>query len=206
MSDYTVYMHTSPSNKVYIGITGRKPEVRWARGKAYRQNERFSAAISKYGWDNFKHEILYSGLSKEEACEKEVMLIALYHSNDRAYGYNNSVGGEFPATGRKASEAERQNRSRYMKEKKMTPETCAAISRGKKGRPNGLAGRTGEKSMQAGRVIQIDEETGKVIAEYYGYPEMHRATGFALTPVKEAVYGIRKRAYGYLWRYEKRKR
>lgn len=203
MNDYTVYMHTSPSNKVYIGITGRKPEVRWARGKAYYQNERFTAAINKYGWDNFKHEILYTGLSKEEACDKEVMLIAKYRSNEREHGYNNSTGGESPAKGHKQSAEAIAKRIPYLKQKR-SKEACEAISRGKKGKPNGLTGRTGEKSMQAGRVIQLDEETGDVVGEYYGYPEMHRVTGYAVTPVKEAVYGIRKRAYGYLWRYEKR--
>lgn len=29
---YTVYKHTTPSGKVYIGITGQKPERRWQNG------------------------------------------------------------------------------------------------------------------------------------------------------------------------------
>lgn len=36
---YTVYKHTSPSGKVYIGITKRKPEYRWNKGKGYRKDQ-----------------------------------------------------------------------------------------------------------------------------------------------------------------------
>ena len=50
----------------------------------------------------------------------------------------------------------------------------------------------------------IDETTKAVVASFYGYNEMSRKTGYAKTPVKEAASGKRKRAYGYLWKYEKR--
>ena len=32
---WTVYKHTSPSNKVYIGITSREPKLRWDNGNGY---------------------------------------------------------------------------------------------------------------------------------------------------------------------------
>ena len=54
---YVVYKHTTPSGKVYIGITGLKPERRWRNGNGYKDNEHFYRAILKYGWDNIKHEI-----------------------------------------------------------------------------------------------------------------------------------------------------
>lgn len=92
--NYAVYMHTSPSGKRYVGITGMNPpEKRWANGKGYKQNIYFYYAIQKYGWNNFKHEILFTELSKEEAEQKEVGLIAKYKSNCREYGYNIQNGG-----------------------------------------------------------------------------------------------------------------
>ena len=64
---YYVYKHTSPNNKIYIGITGQNPEKRWQSGIGYVGNTHFANAIKKYGWKNFKHEILFSGLTIEEA-------------------------------------------------------------------------------------------------------------------------------------------
>lgn len=83
-----VYRHTSPSGKVYIGITKNKPELRWRNGLGYYRNPYFYKAIEKYGWDNFKHEILIDGLTDDEALQEEKRLISLYRSNDPEYGYN----------------------------------------------------------------------------------------------------------------------
>lgn len=38
---YTVYKHTTPSGKVYVGITKQKPEQRWDNGNGYKKNEHF---------------------------------------------------------------------------------------------------------------------------------------------------------------------
>ena len=90
---YSVYKHTSPSGKVYIGVTKQKPQMRWQNGLGYRTQEYFYRAILKYGWDNFKHEIVYQTDSYEEANSKEIELIAQYKSNDKSYGYNLESGG-----------------------------------------------------------------------------------------------------------------
>ena len=46
--NYIVYKHTSPSNKVYIGITKQTLKARWKNGKGYKNNEHFTYAIKKY--------------------------------------------------------------------------------------------------------------------------------------------------------------
>lgn len=90
---YVVYRHTSPIGKVYIGITSQDPERRWrADGSGYRQNEKFYNAIKKYGWDKFTHEILFGGLSLDEARKIEKRLIEQYQSYRR--GYNKTEGGD----------------------------------------------------------------------------------------------------------------
>ena len=54
---WCIYKHTSKtSGKVYIGQTNNI-NVRWKPG-AYRNCAKFYAAIQKYGWDDFEHEIL----------------------------------------------------------------------------------------------------------------------------------------------------
>ena len=78
--------------------TGMKPEHRWNNGKGYSSGY-FRKAIDKYGWDAFKHEILYTKLTKDEACRLEQELIAKYKTNDSEYGYNCSIGGEMSALG-----------------------------------------------------------------------------------------------------------
>ena len=90
--EYTVYKHTAPNGKVYIGITSVEPKRRWQSGWGYR-TQLFYRAIQKYGWENIEHEVLYSGLSKEEAEQKEIELITAYKSNQKEYGYNVDNGG-----------------------------------------------------------------------------------------------------------------
>lgn len=90
---YIVYKHTSPSGKVYIGITKHKnPEKRWGKNGGGYVGSYFYHAIEKYGWDNIKHEILFSKLSKEEACKKEINLISYYKSLN--ISYNIADGGD----------------------------------------------------------------------------------------------------------------
>lgn len=97
MNKYIVYKHTSPTGKSYIGITNRNPIYRWANGKGYIGQPKFYNAIQKYGWDNIKHEILFSDLNKKEACGKEIELIKKYNSIKN--GYNVSTGGECTHSG-----------------------------------------------------------------------------------------------------------
>ncbi len=91
---YTVYIHISPSTKKYIGITSQKPISRWGKNGQNYKNRYFKNAIQKYGWENFKHEILFEKLNQEEAKAIEIKLIEQYNTTDRLYGYNISKGGD----------------------------------------------------------------------------------------------------------------
>jgi group I intron endonuclease len=96
MNDYIIYKHKNMINgKVYIGKTCQKPEKRYgSNGIGYRACPYFYNAIQKYGWNNFEHEILFSGLNKEEANEKESQMIKEYNSRDPKFGYNIRYGGD----------------------------------------------------------------------------------------------------------------
>lgn len=89
---YTVYRHISPEGKIYIGCTGIDPKRRW--GARYNNNKELSEDISRYGWDNFTHEIIYSDLCEDDAYELEKELIHKYNTTDSKYGYNKSIGGK----------------------------------------------------------------------------------------------------------------
>ena len=136
---YTVYMHKNKINgKVYIGITGQKPNVRWNNGTGYRGTY-FANAINKYGWENFEHIILFSNLTKDEACQKEIELIKEHSSTDCRFGYNLAIGGEINCgyhlseeTKEKLSEINRgEKHPQYRKPK--SDETKRKISEAMKG-------------------------------------------------------------------------
>ena len=117
-NNYIVYKHTAPNGKMYIGITGFDPQYRWLNnGRGYKTQTTFFNAIIKYGWINFRHDILFEGLTEEEALDKEEELIQKYKSYDRRYGYNVSLRGAIYG---KDNNGQRQNRRR--KEVKPIPE------------------------------------------------------------------------------------
>lgn len=95
MNNYIIYMHTNKINgKFYIGQTCQGLNKRaGSNGESYRGCERFYEAIKEFGWDNFEHTILLTGLSSDEANEMEVKLIISTRSYDPAIGYNIALGG-----------------------------------------------------------------------------------------------------------------
>lgn len=72
----------------------QEPEKRWRKGEGYKSSPHFYSAIQKYGWDNFEHNILFTELTKEEACLKEQELIKQFDSMNREHGYNSTSGGD----------------------------------------------------------------------------------------------------------------
>ena len=94
-NSFCVYVHTNKiNNKKYVGQTCQKPESRWGnQGCGYKGCLLFERAIQKYGWDNFEHEIVYDGLTQDEANYYEEMLIEQYHTTDSDFGYNIRSGG-----------------------------------------------------------------------------------------------------------------
>lgn len=111
---WSVYIHISPSDKYYVGITSQNPiSARWRNGKGYRNNLHFWRVIQKYGWDNFEHEIFAEHLTKDEACEMEKILIRELDSNDVKHGYNKSSGGEYGRAGIKLSDEVKEKNTNF---------------------------------------------------------------------------------------------
>lgn len=90
---YSVYIHTFPNGKKYVGVTSWKPELRWGANGCNYKNPYMVNAIKKYGWDNITHEIVAENLTVDQASEMEIELIKKYNSADRKCGYNISPGG-----------------------------------------------------------------------------------------------------------------
>lgn len=90
---YSVYIHTFPNGKKYIGVTRLKPELRWGSNGCNYRNPYMANAIKKYGWDNIRHNIVARNLTAEQASQMERDLIKKYNSANRKHGYNISLGG-----------------------------------------------------------------------------------------------------------------
>lgn len=117
---------------MYIGITSISPERRWGRnGIHYKGCVAFYNAIQKYGWDNIKHEILYSGLTRDGASSLEAFFISMYHSNNSRYGYNLTNGG---ITGDVMTEETKKKISESEKGRVFSDETRRKMSEANKGK------------------------------------------------------------------------
>ncbi len=171
MNIYIIYKHTSPSDKVYIGITKLNPSKRWAKGLGYKNNAYFYRAILKYGWENFKHEILLDSLTKEEAEAKEIELIAFYKSNDKQFGYNISSGGE-------AHEGCKHSELSILKMKKAQLENETRVKKVYQFLPNGTLFHDWKSTHEAARQLNINP-----------------------SHIAACCRGERKTAGGFIWSY-----
>lgn len=218
---YSVYKHTTPSGKVYIGITSKPVEERWLNGRGYARNEHFWNAIKKYGWDNIEHRILATGLSKEEASEAEKMYIALYRSHEIKHGYNLTEGGE---TGivhtmesrRKLSESKKgqrynigvpftEERKRHLSENHADVSGEKNPMYGKKKPADEIARRQAHRVYKYGSenpcarpILQLDMD-GNIVKEWGSIIEA--AEVYCRTSIKDCLRGKYKQHKGYQWRY-----
>lgn len=137
---WSVYRHTSPSGKVYVGITGRSPHARWGNtGEAYKNCKVFYKAVKKYGWGNIKHEVLFSKLTEEQAKHLEIEFIR--HYKELGISYNVTDGGD-GALGRKTSEETRAKQRKVKLGRPLSEEHLAKI------REAGIKRRGVEKSEE----------------------------------------------------------
>lgn len=93
---YIVYRLISPSNKSYIGVTScgfktrLKQHIKEAEGKSTKP---IHNAIRKYGFENFKTEIIAQNMGYEIVCEMEKAMIKYYNCKN-PFGYNLTDGGD----------------------------------------------------------------------------------------------------------------
>ena len=128
---YTVYRHICPNNKMYIGITRKKPEDRFLNGQGYFDNKKFYKDIKKYGWDNIKHEILFENLSRKLALCIESIYIVFYNTCNEYNGYNSreySSNGKTTLKESKTRIVVNIDKDKYEKVKEMAAKEGRAVS------------------------------------------------------------------------------
>jgi hypothetical protein len=94
--NFKVYIHTNLiTNKKYVGITKTNLKTNWTDELSYKDNKKFYSDIQKYGWDNFKHKILYDNLNYLQARTIESNLIKNYDLIKNGYNQSLSERTEF---------------------------------------------------------------------------------------------------------------
>ena len=208
MGDIYIYKHTSPSGKVYIGQTCQKPENRWNNGKGYKSGY-FYCAIKKYGWNNIKHEVLFTGLDQLNADIIEEDLIYYYKQIGKSY---NLANGGFVNKGWNQSEESKKKISEANKGKKMSDEAKEKIRLSKLGEKNPNYGKspseeTKQKISKAmkgkgtKKVMQIDPKSGEVVKIWDSETEVCEFYNGNHSLIYDAIrrHSLTK---GYYWQYE----
>lgn len=233
---YTVYIHINKiNNKCYVGITCRDVYERWGNnGRNYLQKkngvysqEKFARAIEKYGWDSFEHIIWASGLTHDDACKAEKMLIWFWDTVKN--GYNITSGGEgmlgyvpseetrkklsISLTGRDApnkgmsmSDEQKKLLSELRRGIKLSEEHKEKIGKGLKSAYDSHKrvpyDRSGTKNPRVRRVAQYTTE-GTLIKIWDYIKQAAEDLGISRTSIVQCCNEKyrRKTAGGYIWKY-----
>lgn len=205
-TNWCVYRHTNEVNgKLYIGVTCQKPTRRWANGQGYVLCTRFYNAIKKYGWESFRHDILFTDLTQEEAERLEVELIAKYDTTNPDKGYNLVAGGgglvgyhhssEVKARLSKAS-AERWKDEEYHarmaavnKGRKASEETRRKLSDSHKGKTNSPVTRQRLSEALKGRIFSDEHRQKLSEAALRATPEHRQKISESHMGEKNPMYG-----------------
>lgn len=197
---YSVYCHISPSGKRYIGITKKAPAKRWNYGHGYTNNEHFTRAIKKYGWDSFQHIIICDGLSMKDASAMEIELIKEYDTTDQSKGYNIALGGI-----NEGQQFSTQIREKISKAKRGKPcpewqkKHLSEINKGKT--PTNL------DEIHAGNQKPVDQldMDGNHIASFPSIRIAGRECGVPENGIGLCCRGVNKTSGGYKWRFSEMK-
>lgn len=194
---YSVYIHTFPNDKKYIGVTRWKPELRWGTNGCNYKNPYMVNAIKKYGWNNIAHEIVAENLTADQASQMEIELIQKYNSADKRYGYNISLGGikskicseqtkeklRQANLGKVMSEESKRKISEYQKGKTKSEETIANMSEAQK---RNFANGNNVMHSQEARAKAAQKKKGRKLPDYI----TQKASEAKYHPVENIETGI----------------
>ena len=202
---YTIYKHTSPSGKVYIGQTSTKVQIRWLlNGNGYKNQSYFWKAIQKYGWDNFAHEIILENITKSEANYAEIYLIRWYKMHKMCY--NCTDGGEGGRGLVPWNKGKKTGVIPWNKGIPMSEETRKKVSEAKKGHkygPQSLLHIQHKVEVHKIPIIQVDIHNPILCTEWKSAKDVENVLGFSRKGICNSARNKSVQAFGYFWFYLK---
>lgn len=201
---YTIYMHTSPSGKVYIGQTCQKVWVRWLHnGNGYKENPVFWKAIKKYGWENFNHKILLEGISKSEADYAEKYIIKWYKLHNLSY--NITDGGDGGCGIIPWNKGIKTNVTPWNKGLSMSDEVKTKISKSKKGQKYGPQSKLHSLHKAEAHkipIVMVDIYDPKLCIPFKSAKDAEDRYGYSRKGIGRCLTNKSVQAYGYFWFYQ----
>ena len=198
---FTIYRHVSPIGRVYVGITSQDVETRWRHGDNYRNSTYFKRAIRKYGWKNFKHEILFTNVEEERAKRLEIELIRHYKGLGISYNLTNGGDG---TNGYHRTDEYKQFKSQQMKEFFSTErgkEICAKGGKTNLGKKYNRKSGFTKGDYQVRIVCQYSLE-GVLLNKFKSVSDASRKTGANNCQIGKCLRGKAITAKNFIWRYE----
>lgn len=198
---FTIYRHVSPIGRVYVGITSQDVETRWRHGDNYRNFTYFKRAIRKYGWKNFKHEILFTNVEEERAKRLEIELIRHYKGLGISYNLTNGGDG---TNGYHHTDEYKQFKSQQMKEFFSTErgkEICAKGGKTNLGKKYNRKSGFTKGDYQVRIVCQYSLE-GVLLNKFKSVSDASRKTGANNCQIGKCLRGKAITAKNFIWRYE----
>ena len=196
-----------------------------------RLDLKFYRAIRKYGWDNFNWAVIVEGVEDIDSLNR-LEQYWIKELDTFKNGYNSTTGGEGyivsaetkkkisesrkgkhfseetkkkmseSQKGKHLSEETKKKISESHKGKHLSEETRRKLSESQKGEKAHNWGKTGANNPLSRPVLQLDKETGTVIAEFAGVREAERVTGINKGRISIVCKGKGKSAGGYRWKYK----
>lgn len=189
---YIVYLRTNMVNGMqYVGQTQnlKRRNYKFNNCKNYYSNPYLTEERNKYGFENFKTDVIAEVETREEAWELEMKYIKEF---DTKYpnGYNISDGGP-GSNGYKATEETRKKLSKKLKGLKRTDEFKKNLSKKLTNDP-----------VKSKKVYQYTLD-GELVRVWPSTKEVGR-NGFDQSRVAEICRGSKRRIThkGYIWKYE----
>ena len=206
MESYSVYKHTCPNSKVYIGITRCKVKDRWKNGLGY-EYQVFGRAVRKYGWENITHEVLYENLTEDEAKRLEQELIKEFDSKNPEHGYNRTDGGD-GVKGCEYTEEVLDKMRQHANRMWANPETREKLLKHlKEVSKNNIGRKRSEKSIRTTverlsiKVDQYDRD-GNLIQTFDSLMDAARSVNKDCNSAIVACCKGKKKSYcGFIWKY-----